>query len=283
MILIVTKKKLIRGACFLLFLCVFAKYGIGIIKEKTTAVGAIEGNKKAYVAIVIDDFGYDGEGTEEMLALNIPITAAVMPFSPHSSSDCEAIRTAGKEMIIHMPMESLTGKKSWVGDKAVFSSMTDEEIKQTILEAMEIVPDATGINNHMGSKIMEDERSLNVVMSMAAEKGLIFVDSRTTPKSLAEQASTKYSVPLLERDVFLDSTDDINVVKKKLIQTADIALKTGSALAIGHVGPEGGKITAKAIADLAPELQKKGIEFVTISQLEEILKAQEQAKSEIEE
>lgn len=270
MIIVLTKKNLIKKLFLFLALCVCVKGAYGVIEKKSVMVSTEGETGKYYVAIVIDDFGYDGEGTEEMLALDIPLTAAIMPFSPNSTEDCELVQKAGKEMIIHMPMESLTGKKSWVGDKAVFSTMTDEEIKSVVTEALGIVKYAKGINNHMGSKIMEDERSLNIVMSVAAENNLIFLDSKTTPKSVADSASEKYGVPLVKRDVFLDSTDDINVVKKKLRQTGDIAIKKGSALCIGHVGPEGGKITAQAIKDLTPELKEKGIEFVTISQLMEI-------------
>lgn len=273
MILIVTKKKLMRG--FFLILVMLVGFGAakGIIGQKTMPVSTTEDFKTCYVAIVIDDFGYDGEGTEEMLALDIPLTAAIMPFSPNSSVDCDAVIAAGKEVIIHMPMESQTGKKSWVGDKAVFSTMTDSEISDVVKEALEIVKNAKGINNHMGSKIMEDERSLNVVMSVAAERGLIFIDSKTTPKSVAKQSSEKFNVPILERDVFLDSTDDINVIRKKLNQTAQIAQKKGYALAIGHVGPEGGKITAQAIKELAPQMEQQGIQFVTVSQFNEIVVA----------
>ena len=64
----------------------------------------------------------------------------------------------------------------------------------------------------------------------------------------------------------MDSTDNVAVVKKNLEKTAQIALKNGFALAIGHVGPEGGKITAQAIKEMAPEMEQKGIEFVTISE-----------------
>ena len=96
------------------------------------------------------------EGTKEMLALPIPFTAAVMPFSKCSEADGAAVRAAGKEIFIHMPMESLTGKKEWVGDKGIFRSMRDEEIQSRVEEAFTIFPDAKGLNNHMGSAIMED-------------------------------------------------------------------------------------------------------------------------------
>ena len=227
----------------------------------------VSGEKRGELAILIDDFGYCGEGTEEMLALPIPFTAAVMPFSSCTAADAEAVRQAGKEIFIHMPMESLTGKREWVGEKGVFRDMTEEEIRDRVEEAFCILPDAAGMNNHMGSAIMEDERSLSAVMDVLQEKDMLFVDSMTTAKSLGRKTAGEKGVSFLARDVFLDSTDAMEVVKANLRQAAEVALEKGYALAIGHVGPEGGKITAEAIRTLIPELEAAGITFVTVSDL----------------
>ena len=225
------------------------------------------GEKKGELAILIDDFGYCGEGTAEMLALSIPFTAAVMPFSSCTEADAEAVRQAGKEIFIHMPMESLTGKKEWVGEKGIFRSMSDEEIRQRTQEAFSILPDAVGLNNHMGSAIMEDKRSLSAVLDVIKGRNGIFVDSMTTPKSVGKTAAQEKGVAFLGRDVFLDSTDSVEQVRKNLRQAAQVALEKGEAVAIGHVGPEGGKITAQAIRELIPELEAAGIVFVSVGQL----------------
>ena len=244
------------GLCFL---------GGRMVAERETKMTS--GEKRGELAILIDDFGYCGEGTEEMLALPIPFTAAVMPFSSCTAADAEAVRKAGKEIFIHMPMESLTGKKEWVGEKGIFRSMTDEEIRERTREAFSILPDAVGANNHMGSAIMEDERSLSAVMDVIKEENALFVDSVTTAKSVGRSVAAKKGVPFLARDVFLDSTDDVEVVKKNLRQAAKVALEKGYALAIGHVGPEGGMVTAKALRELIPELEAAGITFVEVSKL----------------
>ncbi len=264
----VLKKCLLYLCAFLCLLCVTRKF-----QPKAATVSA-DTSQKSYIAIVIDDFGYDGEGTDDMIALEIPFTAAVMPFSSKSSENVEKLQSAGKEMIVHMPMESLTGKKEWVGDKGIFTSMSDEEITQCVKEALSIVKGATGINNHMGSAIMENERCFSAVMNVAAENNLLFIDSMTTANSVGDNICHQKNIPILKRDVFLDSTDDVNVVKNQLTQTAKIAKQKGYALAIGHVGPEGGNITVAAIKELAPSLQEQGITFVTVSQLQQILSAQ---------
>ena len=249
----------------LLGICFFC--GGQLAERQAVRADAPKEGKQAELALLIDDFGYHGEGTEEMLALPVPLTAAVMPFSEHSIRDAEAVRRGGKEIFIHMPMESLTGKPEWVGEKGVFRRMTDAEVRRAAEEAFAVLPDAAGMNNHMGSAIMEDRRTLSVIMEVLKEKGVMFADSMTTPKSLGRELAEKAGVPFFARSVFLDSTDDPEIVKQKLRQAADLALRDGKALAIGHVGPEGGRITAEAIRLLLPELKEKGIVFVKVSEL----------------
>ena len=259
-------KRVLTVICLVLVL--FAARGIF---NKKSIMTFSDGNTKGYLAIIIDDFGYSGDGTEEMLNLKIPFTAAIMPFSAHTQEDLESVKQAGKDYIIHMPMESLTGKKEWVGDKGVFINMSDEEIAQRVNEAYSIVEGASGINNHMGSAIMEDERCLSAVLDVVKSKDGVFIDSVTTAGTLGKDICSQKEIVVLKRDVFLDSTDDINVVAQNLNKAADIALKNGTAVAIGHVGPEGGKITAKAIEQAYPEIMAKGVKFVTVSQMRELL------------
>ena len=270
MFIVMEGRKIIKGLCLVVLAFFLVLAGRGMINRKTVAVSSQQ-KEKSYVAIIIDDFGYHGEGTEEILALDIPLTVAVMPFSDCSAQDCQEAQQAGKEVIVHMPMESLTGAKEWVGEKGVFLSMTEEEIQATVEDALQIVQNAKGMNNHMGSAIMEDNRCLGAVMDVVAENDMFFIDSKTTAQSIAEQVCQDRGVAFLTRDVFLDSTDDIHVVKQQLEQTEKIAKSKGYAVAIGHVGPEGGMVTVNALKEMLPQMKEKGIEFVTVSQLCQIL------------
>lgn len=258
------KQKGKHGICYLLlFACCFLGGRTAAARQSIAASGQ-QGGK---LAILIDDFGYCGDGTAEMLALPIPFTAAILPFSKCTETDAAAVRQAGKEIFIHMPMESLTGKAEWVGEKGVFRTMSAEEIAARVAEAFAALPDAAGLNNHMGSAVMEDAESLRAVLGVLRERGLPFVDSMTTADSLGEALAAELGVAFLGRDVFLDSTDSVEQVKANLRKAAEIALAEGSALAIGHVGPEGGRVTAEAIRALLPELEAAGVTFVPVSAL----------------
>lgn len=251
----------------LLFLCCFlagrtaGKLQAAFVPAAKMTVG------EAKLAVIIDDFGYNGAGTAEMLALDIPFTAAVLPFSSHSAENAAQAEAAGKEVIIHMPMESLTGKPEWVGEGAVCRGMSAEEVRQCMEAAYRVLPQAAGVNNHMGSAVMEDGKTLGCVLDVVREKGGVFVDSVTTPESKTHAVAGEKGVPVLKRDVFLDSTTEKQVMEERLREAADIAKEKGSAVAIGHVGPEGGVLTAQVLAEMAAELEKEGIRFVTVSEL----------------
>lgn len=250
--------------CFLGGRCAAATQAHGtLLPASATSVP----EKTALLAVVIDDFGYGGEGEVEMLALSIPFTGAVLPFSQEAQPIAQRLEEAGKEVFIHMPMEATSGHPEWVGSGGIFRSMSQEEIQATLNNAFTILPNATGMNNHMGSAILENEGALHTIFDALRAKDMFFLDSKTTANSLGKEVAQAEDVVCLERDVFLDSTDSLEKVKQNLETAAEVALENGHCIAIGHVGPEGGKITATALADLAPSFEERGIVFVTMSEL----------------
>lgn len=221
------------------------------------------------VAIVIDDFGFNGAGTKEILALQIPITCAVLPFSEFTKIDSELIHKYGQEIIIHIPMEPQQGDPRWLGRKGITEGLSDDEIEEIVREALDELPCAVGINNHMGSKATENQRIMETIMKVLQEKGLFILDSKTSTHSVVESVAEAYAVPYIGRTLFLDNTKDKTYIKKQLKKLGEIAQKEGYAVAIGHVGPEGGVVTASAIREMIPQLEAMGIEFVFLSQLME--------------
>ncbi len=227
-------------------------------------------SEKYYIAIIIDDFGNNSKGTEEMLNLPIEFTGAVMPFMQSSSEEADRLRAKGKEIILHQPMEAHTGQRSWLGPVPILGNMSVEESVKRFNENAESI-DAKGFNNHMGSLITEDKAKMTAILKSAKYKNMFFADSVTSAKSIAAKTAEELGVPYVKRDVFLDSTQDISTIKNNIKKTAEIAKKKGYAVAIGHVGAEGGVCTAKAINDLYKELENEGIEFVTVSRLLKLL------------
>lgn len=228
-------------------------------------------NAKGYIAIIIDDFGNNGKGTEAMLNLNIPITVAIMPFLDSSIKDAKKANDKGLEIMLHMPMEPISGKPSWLGPGAIKCAMTDHEIQLNINEALDELKWATGINNHMGSKVCQDRKAMETILLTVKSKGIYYVDSKTVENSIVAEVAEGLGVPYLVRDVFLDNTKKQEYVEAQLMKLANIAIKRGYAIGIGHVGPEGGDITVKAIKAMYPKIANKGVRFIFVSDIFDVI------------
>ncbi|AKL97013.1 hypothetical protein CACET_c35820 [Clostridium aceticum] len=219
------------------------------------------------VAIIIDDFGNAGDGTKEMVAIQSVLTCAVIPFLPYTNEDAVLAHNRGHEVIIHIPMEPHFGNPKWLGEKGITTNLSTEQVKSIIREAIEKVPYAVGVNNHMGSKATEDRRIITAIVEVLKENDMYIVDSKTSMTSVIREIAEEYEVPVLERAVFLDNEKNIDAIKKQLELLGEIALKDGYAVGIGHVGPEGGVVTAKAIEEMIPVFEKKAIKIVPVSEL----------------
>jgi len=220
--------------------------------------------KKA-VAFVIDDFGNNMAGTEEILTLPVPLTVAVMPFMPSTKKDAELAHQRGHDVFVHMPMEPNKGKKSWLGPGAITADLSDEEIRQRVQKAIDDVPHAIGMNNHMGSKITANEHIMRIIMEVVKERGLIYLDSKTTDKSVAVKLAAEMGVPCAENQIFLDDVYSIPHITRQMEKICKRIGTLPICVAIGHVGPPGKK-TASVLRQYIPQIQKEAT-FVTISQL----------------
>ena len=223
--------------------------------------------KKAKVALVIDDFGQSNkEGVKEMMSINRPLTFAVMPNLENTYSEAVQAKEKGYEIIVHLPMQPVKGKASWMGPGGISPNMKPGEIRKQVLQDFEQVPNSVGFNNHMGSLITSEEELMLPILEVAKEKGFFVLDSRTSENSKVISLAKSMGIPCTRRDVFLDDIKSLEHMKKQLNALAKQALVKGSAVGIGHVG-QGGKKMAQAISDLIPVMEAQGIEFVYISNL----------------
>lgn len=222
--------------------------------------------KPLQAAIIIDDFGGGTGGVREFLEGNIQITAAVMPFTEASRQHAFWAHRNGIEVMVHLPMQPKKGKRSWLGPKPITVDLTPKEVKKRVCEAVQTVPYAKGLNNHMGSLAVEKEEIVRAIVEVAKEKNLYIVDSGTSPNSKFPQITKELGVPLLRRDVFLDDISSAPHVKSQMEKLAKITERKGQGVAIGHVGISGNVCAAGVIQSL-DEFKKRRIAIVPVSQL----------------
>jgi len=220
---------------------------------------------RASMAVVIDDLGYGNDNLlEEFLALNYPVTFSVIPGYRGSRKAHDAVVARGKEVLLHLPMEPHGYPGVDPGKNPILVDLSEGEIRDRMGKALGNLPKVGGISNHMGTLATQDPEVMKAVLKMTKERGLFFLDERTTPRSVAKEAAAEVGAVCLENNVFLDTgkKDERNV--RKLFEKAEkIALTKGKVIVVGHLYPG----TLKVLKSRLPGLEKKGIKLVPLSAL----------------
>ncbi len=228
-----------------------------VLEEKKESINI--GN----IAIVIDDFGYRNDKISDgFLEIDASLTYAIIPGHNYSTSFGEKAVGAGYEVIVHMPMEN-TGKTYGEEKFVLMTDMDSETIKRRINNAFSQIPSAIGMNNHQGSKASADQHVISNIAEVIKDKGLFFLDSRTTVETIIVTTMELFGVPTAKRNIFLDNEDDEAKIKIQLEKLANKAERDGSAIGIGHVKLK----TLNVLKREIPKLQEKGFEFVFVSKL----------------
>lgn len=213
---------------------------------------------KGELAILLDDGGQTMELVPRVAALSPAIGVAVLPFLPSSAETAVALHKAGHEVWLHLPMEPNGYPANNPGPGAVFTSMAEDEIRMTVHSAVNNVPHAVGMNNHMGSKATADLRLMTWVMQEIKGRGMAFIDSRTTVKTVAETAARAQGIKTGRRHVFLDNERTAAAIRRQLDEAVYKALINGKAVAIGHMA----SVTVGVLETELPKLKDRGITLV---------------------
>jgi len=228
------------------------------IEEKETFVP-----RAGVLVFVFDDAGQNMKQLQPFLDLPFPVTVAVLPGLPYSAQAAEAVRAAGKELILHQPMQAQNLSVN-PGPGAIYPDTALSLIRGIILANLAEIGPVVGMNNHEGSLITESAEMMDSVLDICRENGIYFLDSRTTAASVAMPVSLQKAMKIWERDVFLDNTQNRTDILNELDRGLDIAARKGHAVMIGHVWSND---LARILSDLYPELVAKGYSFSTISRM----------------
>ncbi len=229
----------------------------------TPPLSAADGKLPA-ISIIIDDMGYRLEEGQRALDLPGAVSYSFLPFTPNGARLAETANALGKEILLHMPMEA-EHHNHLLGPGALRCDMGQAEFVTTLRTALESMPRAMGINNHMGSLLTTQAEKMQWLMDeIRRHQGLFFIDSRTTTATVAGEMALEQGIPSISRDVFLDddlSPDAIRTQFQRLIEKAHVQ---GYALAIAHPHTQ----TLELLAAELPYLeQRHGVRLIRLDSL----------------
>jgi polysaccharide deacetylase 2 family uncharacterized protein YibQ len=138
-----------------------------------------------------------------------------------------------------------------------------DELRRRVVADLARFDGYVGVNNHMGSKFTENAAGMQIVMEELHKRGLLFIDSMTTGKSVGLAAARQLGVPAASRDIFIDDADDDGQIASQLARAEAQARRSGVAIAIGHPRDR----TIAALSQWLPTLADKGITLVPVTQV----------------
>ena len=209
---------------------------------------------------VFDDAGHNLNQLEYFLRLPFPCTIAVLPGLRYSSESARRIRKAGKQVILHQPMQSVD-RHIDPGPGAVTPGLSAEQIKAVVRKNLEEIWPVAGMNNHEGSLITADEAAMKAILEVVAEKRIFFLDSRTTAKSVAAKVAKEQNMTVWERAIFIDNDKNRRAMEAEIKKGLNIAKRKGSAIMIGHVFTIE---LAELLTEMYPEFIEEGFSLSTI-------------------
>lgn len=231
--------------------------------EPSTPVTSIEKTKSGKLIFIFDDGGNNARQAIPFLELPFPVTIAVMPGLDYSVETAQLVRNAKKELFLHQPMQAMNLAIN-PGPGAIFPDMTTGEAAQIVRQNVAEIGPVAGMNNHEGSLITANRDLIGAVLDVCIDDGLMFLDSRTTADTAAPMAALERDMPIWERDIFLDNTQDEAEIRDMLQKGLDIADKQGYVIMIGHVwSPD----LPAILLDVYPTLIAQGYTVTTLSAL----------------
>ena len=224
------------------------------------AVAAQLPHDRPRVVVVIDDLGLNRPASRSVAALPGPLTLAYLPYASDLERQTAAARGAGHELLVHMPMEPERGSVD-PGPMALTRDASPAELDRRIDWNLTRFDGFVGINNHMGSRLTAHRPQMTRVLRTLKARGLLYLDSRTSAKTVGASVAGDLAVPFAERDIFLDNERTPAAVRAQLRKLERKAHRDGSAIAIGHPYPE----TVAVLTQWLASLDDKGLVLAPLS------------------
>ncbi len=212
------------------------------------------------IAVIIDDMGVDLPHSADAVALPGPLTLSFLPYASELARQVGAARRAGHELMVHVSMEP-ESRRPDTGPNVLATGLGAREVIRRLDWALDRFSGYVGVNNHMGSGFTTNVDAMALVLGELKRRGLLFIDSRTTTRSVAPQTAGLLDLPFAERDVFIDDDTAADVVAAQLLRTEQTARRTGTAIAIGHPREN----TLAALRRWLPSLAKRGFALAPVS------------------
>lgn len=221
------------------------------------------GDDRPRIAIILSGLGLSSAATEAAIqGLPGEVTLAFQPFADNIQQWIRLARAAGHEVLLNLPMEPVDFPANDPGPRALFVTLSPDENEERLRWALSRVTGYEGVVNHMGSRFTTSREAMQPILAEIKARGLLYVDARSSARSIATVMASQMQVPRAINDRFLDSREVSRVtIDARLIELERIAKDAGVSIAIGQAFP----VTIERVREWAQTLESKGLALVPVS------------------
>lgn len=216
------------------------------------------------IAVVIVDLGLSSAATQAAIQ-NLPagVTLSFSPYADNLDNWINLARAAGHEVLLGLPMEPTSFPTRDPGPETLLTSLSPRENLDRLNWVLSRASGYVGVTNYMGSLFTASPQALRPVLVTLRDRGLMFLDARTTPRSEAGHLATEVGLPRAINDRMIDGEASRAAIDAMLADVEKVAKETKNAVAMGQAYP----VTFERLAAWLPTLQGKGIALAPITAL----------------
>lgn len=213
-------------------------------------------DRRPRIAVVITELGLSNAATTAAIQrLPGDVTLAFSPYADGLGQWINLARAAGHEVLLDLPMEPLNFPANDPGPRTLLTSLSTQQNLSRLDWVLGRVTGYVGVTNQMGSRFTAMPEALKPVLTTLNERGLMFLDSRTTPRSVAVKIASDIGLPRAIVDRQIDQEASRAAIDGRLTDIERIARETGSAVAMGQPYP----VTLERLDAWIAGLEAKGL------------------------
>ena len=214
------------------------------------------------VAIVIGGLGIGSGATQlAFTKLSGAVTFAFAPYGQDIERLVTRARSDGHEVLLQVPMEPFEYPDNDPGPQTLLLSLAAEQNIDRLHWLMSRFQGYVGIANYMGARFTSSEQALAPILRELNQRGLLYFDDGTSPRSLVSQLSGSNGLPFAKADITIDAVPTQVHIDRALTRLEAMARERGVFVAYASALPA----SIERIAQWAKAAEARGIVLVPIS------------------
>jgi len=228
----------------------------------SSATAASKSEALPRIAIVIGGMGLSTTATETAIdTLPREVTLAFAPYGAEVDRLASRARQSGHELALQMPLEPYDYPDNDPGPHTLLTGLSSDQNRDRLHWVMSRFTGYVGVLNYMGARFTASDESLRPILGELRDRGLIYLDDGSSPRSLAGNISSEVGLPFAQANLVIDAVPSQEEIESQLSRLVEIAKLRGIAIGVGSGLP----ITIHAVDEWADRLKDEGVLLVPAS------------------